>query len=358
MGSARESLRKLFTRGGHGEGLARQLAGQSFRQMADRGLLDQIGQFLFSADLPVTAHNLLIAHAAFSGQDQHLARAIDARRARGDAITQDWLDASTAAIDPATGLDRMIRELESSIAGLTRSTSTARANAADCNAALEREVTRAAQIDPATSLAAIVSLARAMLERNRVLEADMRAREAEAHDLRERLARAQHDANLDHLTGLPNRRAFEVVLEEQVHLARSGIEVMSVAFCDIDHFKHVNDRHGHETGDRVLREIAATLARLTNDRCHVARHGGEEFVMLFRGLDKHAAGAKLDGVRDTLSQRRFVNRKSDEPIGQITFSAGVADVFAYPSPREALRAADQALYAAKQHGRNTVVIAP
>src|SRR3546814_2782479 len=93
-----------------------------------------------------------------------------------------------------------------------------------------------------------------------------------------------------------------------------------VDFCDIDEFKKVNDLHGHEAGDRVIKAIADTLARISNDQCHVARHGGEEFVMLFRGLTPTEAAAKLDDAREALADRRLINRQTDQPFGQITFS--------------------------------------
>jgi diguanylate cyclase len=132
---------------------------------------------------------------------------------------------------------------------------------------------------------------------------------------------------------------------------------LSVAFCDIDHFKNVNDTHGHDAGDRVIRIIAETLAQISNDNCHVARHGGEEFVMLFRGLTPSEAKTQLDGAREAMAARTLVNRKTEQPFGQITFSGGVASVFAYSDPRAALSAADEALYRAKQAGRNRILMA-
>ena len=171
-------------------------------------------------------------------------------------------------------------------------------------------------------------------------------------------SRAQRDAEVDHLTGLPNRRAFEAVLDRHYREAMTTIDSLIVAICDIDHFKLVNGNHGHETGDRVIKAVAETLNRLGNNKCHVARHGGEEFVLLFRGVTKAQAREKLDAVRENFSQRRFVNRKTDDPIGQVTFSGGVADVFAYTTPGEALRAAHEARYLAKEQGRNAVMAAP
>ncbi|OZA19520.1 MAG: hypothetical protein B7X90_08565 [Novosphingobium sp. 17-62-19] len=88
-----------------------------------------------------------------------------------------------------------------------------------------------------------------------------------------------------------------------------------------------------------------------------ARQGGEEFVMLFRGKTLQEAFDKLDAVRENFGVRHFINRSTEEPMGQITFSGGIADVFAYASPRDALKAADEALYRAKEEGRNRIMLA-
>ena len=129
-----------------------------------------------------------------------------------------------------------------------------------------------------------------------------------------------------------------------------------LAIGDIDHFKRVNDTFGHDTGDRVINAVARSLARLTDDKCHAARHGGEEFVMLFRGISLDEAKARLDTARETLGNRRFVKEASDEVIGLVTFSGGIADVFGHDSPRLALRAADGSLYRAKEQGRNRICV--
>src|SRR3546814_10453846 len=88
------------------------------------------------------------------------------------------------------------------------------------------------------------------------------------------LEQARREAEIDHMTGLPNRRAFETVLEREYRDARASFDPLTVAFCDIDHFKRINDTHGHDAGDRVIRLIAEMLATISDDNCHVARHGG------------------------------------------------------------------------------------
>jgi diguanylate cyclase len=321
---------------------------------ANARLIENIGEFLMSCRLGVTARNLMLAHAAFSGDDPQLARAIAQRRQSDQPITQQWLDEMGHDQSQEDAIKALVATLEDSIDHFAATAHQARTSSADCHAELARHVDAA----QGNGLEAVLTLAQTVLDHSQRLEAAMQASEDEARGLRERLARAQRDAEVDHLTGLPNRRAFEAVLDREYREAQAEIEHLSVAFCDIDHFKRVNDNHGHETGDRVLQAVAETLDRLSNRTCHVARHGGEEFVLLFRGLTKAQARDKLDAVREQLADRRFVNRKTDDPIGRITFSGGVADVFAYPTPRDALRAADEALYLAKEQGRNIVMSAP
>jgi diguanylate cyclase len=195
-----------------------------------------------------------------------------------------------------------------------------------------------------------------MAERTRRAEEELRSSEQEAKGLRRRLNQARRDAERDHLTGLPNRRAFEAELERQHEEAGRAFEPLSIAFCDIDHFKRINDSHGHDAGDRVLKVVAHMLEECS-DNCHVSRHGGEEFVLLFRGQSPAEAKVRLDDVRERLAGRSLLNRETDEPFGRITFSGGIAAVFAYDNPRDALKAADNALYEAKAGGRNRIVLA-
>jgi diguanylate cyclase len=330
-------------------------------QQARRHLLDEIAAFLLSYELDVTPANLLVAHGAFSGANPALARKIAERVTAGLDITQAWLDETTAAdekIDKHDGIQHLMARLESTLESFSRNTVATRSATSDYTDELEQHVAELVQVqETGHIISSLADLAKAMLERTRKLEADMRRSEDEAKVLRRSLDKAKRDAEVDHLTGLPNRRAFETVLEREFREARATLDPLIVAFCDIDHFKRINDTHGHDAGDRVIRMIAEMLATISNDNCHVARHGGEEFVMLFRGVSLTEAHKNLDRLREEMADRRLINRKTDEPLGQITFSAGIADVFDFPDPRAALKAADEALYAAKQGGRNQVRIA-
>ena len=109
--------------------------------------------------------------------------------------------------------------------------------------------------------------------------------------------------------------------------------------------------------DLLARAIAEMLSELAGETCVVARHGGEEFAALFRGATPDVARASLDRVRQDLERRKMINQRTGEPYGAITFSAGVASAFGFADCRAAFAAADDALYRAKESGRNRIAIA-
>ena len=164
----------------------------------------------------------------------------------------------------------------------------------------------------------------------------------------------------DELTGIPGRRALEEKL-----LQMSGI--FTVAMLDIDFFKKFNDRHGHEVGDQVLRLVASKLNTVSGGG-KPFRYGGEEFTIIFPGLNSKAAMAHLEKLRKRVEQTRFLVRGSNRSgkrlekakgisgfrkRAKVTISIGVAERNEkYTSPQQVLMAADKALYRAKKAGRN------
>lgn len=328
---------------------------------ARRELAEAIMCFLIDNDLEISPANLVLAHGAFSGADPGLERQIASRAQSVEGITQPWFD-ELARLDATrpdqADLDRLIVRLEDGVEAFHAHMRTARSAASDYGSQLERHVVDLEEVEKTGQIVTnLAGLAKAMLARTRKAEDDMRRSEEEAKELRQSLAHARRDAEIDYLTGLPNRRAFEALLEQHYAEAHETGEPLSIAFCDIDEFKRINDSHGHEAGDRVIKAIAETLAHISDDRCHVARHGGEEFVMLFCGLTPAEAASRLDKARKELAARRLINRKTDRPFGQITFSGGIADVLGHGDARGALKAADEALYRAKQRGRNRIELA-
>lgn len=333
-------------------------AAEDQREQRRQELFAEIGGFLMTHRLEVNPYTLAIAHDVVTGADQRIARLIQRRSESGLPVTMDWLEEASRAAnrgDTAAALNALMAKLEASLEDFGKTTTAARTATTEYNSALQAHVGELEQVSKAgVVISELATIARLMLERTREIEQEMSRSEMQTRALQESLEEARRKAEIDHLTGLPNRCAFEKVLQRELEAAREAQEALCVAFCDIDHFKRINDTHGHEAGDRVLKVVAQTLAQISDDRCHVSRHGGEEFVILFRGKTLDQAWQTLNDAREAMAERNLINRATDIPFGRVTFSGGIADVFAHPSHREALKAADDALYAAKNSGRNQI----
>lgn len=168
--------------------------------------------------------------------------------------------------------------------------------------------------------------------------------------LQENEARQRALSLTDFLTGLANRRRIEERLQDEFLRSRRSARSFAVIMADIDHFKHINDRCGHEVGDRVLQEFAARLGRNVRDCDLVARWGGEEFVVLLPETDLATAVEVAMRLRAALADLRPAGL--DRPV---TASFGVAAYAADADADAVVRRADRGLYRAKEAGRDRVV---
>jgi diguanylate cyclase (GGDEF)-like protein len=154
-------------------------------------------------------------------------------------------------------------------------------------------------------------------------------------------------ASVDGLTGLKNRRVLFEELDRAASLAGRGCPPYSIILLDVDHFKRYNDTFGHLSGDDVLRTVSRTLRATVRDVDLVARYGGEEFVALLESTDRETATQVAERIRSAIAETEWLGRP-------VTVSLGVASADP-PSPaavRELIGQADQALYRAKNSGRN------
>ena len=332
-------------------------------QEARRVLLEKIGEFVTRHDLAVTAPNMATICGALSGSQPEMARALVQREAAGEPIDQRWLD-TLMRLDPEIGgrmaeLETLMDKLEYAVLRFAQTTKSVQDETSGHRGAIGAQIEAMAEAslsgDRVAEFDRVIEMSRAMLTLIEQAEQAMEKSQAETRELRENLARARLEADVDHLTGLPNRRAFERRFAAATEEARTRGTALCVAFCDVDRFKAINDTHGHEAGDRILCAIAATLGSHASATVFVARHGGEEFAVLLQGFDRDAAWRKLDTMRRAQADKRLLDRETGKPFGKVTFSAGVAEVNVDSDPRGALGRADAALYEAKNSGRNRVV---
>lgn len=155
-------------------------------------------------------------------------------------------------------------------------------------------------------------------------------------------------ARTDGLTGLFNHRHFQDTLAREMKLALRGGVALSVILLDVDHFKKYNDSFGHPAGDFVLKQIATVLTESARASDVVARYGGEEFAIILSMTDAEGAVVVAERVRAAVEGAEWPERA-------ITASFGVASMGIYQSPSTLIKAADEALYAAKEAGRNRIM---
>jgi len=170
--------------------------------------------------------------------------------------------------------------------------------------------------------------------------------------LRAALNRERDLARTDVLTGLSTRRAFEEQLEHDLKLVQRRHSSLTLAFLDLDDFKHVNDSYGHAEGDRVLRITGRVLMDSTREADTVARLGGDEFVLVLPDTNPHGAAEAISKIRRDLR----LSLAAGAPKAMVTFSVGVITFLEAPqSKEEALKTADALMYAAKHRGKGTAL---
>ncbi|MCM0606807.1 MAG: sensor domain-containing diguanylate cyclase [Xanthomonadaceae bacterium] len=173
-------------------------------------------------------------------------------------------------------------------------------------------------------------------------------------ELREAQKRLKEMSVTDEMTKLPNFRRFkEKLIEEHDRCKRYGKEY-AIVFCDVDNFKHYNDRNGHPAGDDILREVGKVMAQCARNTDLPARYGGEEFVVLCPEVNWNSVLFLAERIRTTLSSLTLPH-SDKQPLGCISVSIGVSS-FPHDGAtyEEVLHAADQALYFSKKNGRNRV----
>ena len=172
-------------------------------------------------------------------------------------------------------------------------------------------------------------------------------------ELQDAVATIRALAQVDELTRLSNRRhVFELLKAEQARCVRSA-QPLSVVLIDLDHFKAVNDRHGHAVGDAVLRGFAQVLREGLRETDGAGRWGGEEFLLVLPHMPATAAAALVDRVRGVVAERLL---DPTVPALRVSFSAGISECASGEVAQDAIARADDALYEAKNAGRGRTVV--
>lgn len=328
---------------------------------AGSDLFDRIGLFLSDQGLSADPEHYRFAHAVLSDPDGPIARTVEQLVDGGVRLGRKDIERlGGRVVGAGSPVDTRSRSPEQDIAadacGQVDGFADIVRSMYDETREFGRDLAQSAaafeHLPRIAGLDEIARIAGTMIARVHDAEARLEQATQEADSLREKLAEARVDARLDLLTGLHNRRAFEEAFETR----EVAFGPWCLALCDVDRFKRINDDHGHAVGDRVLAAVAGTLVGTCRGN-FVARHGGEEFVILLGLVTLAEAGDIVETARAAIAAKRFRDRDTGLLLGTITVSAGVTAIHEADTIETALKRADRLLYTAKASGRNRVASA-
>lgn len=244
-------------------------------------------------------------------------------------------------------VDEMVLNVRSSNEGFSGSMDSISNNIT--NAVSEKDL-RALIVD-------VLSETRKMVSENQTLEQKLEKSSKTMQELKDEMETIRKEAYTDSLTGIANRKRFDVEVIRLIAEAKENDKPICAIFLDIDHFKSFNDAYGHQIGDQVLRLVARSFQEGLKGRDFPCRYGGEEFVILLPETDLNDAVKVANVLRETIKSKEIKNRKTGESLSRVTISAGVSLFKGDEEIKEWLDRTDGALYQAKRKGRDCVVMA-
>lgn len=250
--------------------------------------------------------------------------------------------------------ERKTRELQSVLGELTSHLVTSEDQINSQGTTLSHfvhELSASTSLDDVTKIARqIEQETKAVVESGRFITERVKTTTNEIKNLRQELEGIKQDARTDMLTGLLNRRGFDEAVFDTME-NRNG-NALSIVLFDIDYFKQINDTHGHLIGDNVLKLLSRLIQDHIKGKDIAARFGGEEFILLLPETRLTGAFALAEQIRTKLGSMRWMTKNSGKSIGTITISAGVAQFRTEEPIEKTIQRADNALYLAKNNGRN------
>lgn len=299
-----------------------------------------------------------------AGTNAPLKQALDARIAQQRVLTAEETEALYAthiAARDAQVLESLQEQVTRALDGVGQLTTSASTEAKDYGRSLQEYGNKLAPDLNLDALREIVGALAAKTQRmqqsNEQLAEKLDASQREFLDLKGQLASVQHEALVDPLTGLKNRRGFQRFVDQILASVPDGLVGASLLMADIDHFKAVNDTHGHVVGDKVLQIVAQLVRAGVKESDLPARFGGEEFAILLPGMPESDAMALAEQMRQAVARCRIRRTDRNEAIGSVTISFGVTAYRAGETLEDWISRADKALYQSKQRGRNCVTLA-
>lgn len=193
------------------------------------------------------------------------------------------------------------------------------------------------------------------IESNRQLNQDLVCTRYRLEEQAQELDRTRLEARLDSLSGVGNRKAFDEALQYMCAKFKRHRQGFGLLLIDVDHFKWINDTHGHQSGDIVVARLGEALKSAIRPGDHIARYGGDEFALILEGVNLETGCIVAQRIREKVERCNFDVGVNDAHVA-VTLSMGLAAIEDGDTPAKLLSKADQALYRAKENGRNRLMV--
>ena len=316
--------------------------------------------------IPQSPENYTVWYSYHTGDILELTQTLDAHMGNGGAFdaarNNEFYERFFAARRESRTVGQTANRLTEEMGSLLGQLGEAGEDSARYGAALESfsgQLSAAGGTEGLTTLVgAMVTSTQAMTRKNKALEDKLNASSGHIDALRGELDDMTRQALTDPLTDLANRKKFDLEMSRATDRAVQGGDPLSLLVVDIDHFKVFNDTYGHKVGDQVLKLLAATLKECIKGGDTAARYGGEEFVIILPETAIDGALKVAENVRCKVRAKKIINRSTGKKMGEITVSIGVSLFRPGEGIEGFFERADQALYKAKDTGRNRVVTEP
>ena len=313
--------------------------------------------------IPATPGNFAIWFHYFSDKYPDLRHTLDTMLSEEHAFSVDENDELFQKFfgigREAAALQEASQLIETELRKILNFMDTAGEGAAAYGKVLESASGKFDEIEETSGLKSVISnlmaATRAMQQNNEAIKNRLQSSSNEMSKLRDDLETMRQEALTDGLTGIANRRLFDMELRRAATETGDNHEPLSLLMIDIDHFKVFNDNYGHQVGDQVLKLLAATLSSIIKGQDTAARYGGEEFAVILPHTKLENACKLAEIIRKTISNKKVINRTTNEDLGQISVSIGVGEFVIGEAVGQLITRADSALYAAKDSGRNRVM---
>ena len=305
--------------------------------------------------------NYAVCYEYVSGENEALRGAmapyVEGGQPLNNAICHDFFHRYVLQLDEKH-LGKLQRDVISMLSGVKKDIDSVNGDASEFEETLKQQELALSGEPSLETITAIVSKLQvetsSMRQSGEKLQNQLDERMSEVERLRHDLEQAKREANIDHLTGLFNRKALLNYLGESIESEKKNPQGLALLVIDIDHFKTFNDNYGHLLGDRVLNFVANAMKKTLRGKDTIGRYGGEEFIVVLHETPYEGAITVADNIRLTIAGTRLVRTGTREEIPPVQVSVGVALYRPGEAIHDLIDRADKALYHSKKNGRNRV----